>query len=123
MHSTAGPHACQESESSTWLAEQMEKASGWKALAEACAPAGRGTDRRKTKAGRQAGSSRSQTPALWGAGCSLDFSTNEDAINWICLAPSGGSVLMITFSEKDDMFSLETFSLKGGGAFIPMFFC
>lgn len=58
-----------------------------------------------------------------GAGCPLDFSTNLDAINWICLAPSGGSVLMITFREKDDMFSLETLSLKGGRTFSPIPFC
>ena len=58
-----------------------------------------------------------------GAGCPLDFNTNLHAINWVCLVPSEGSKLTITFREKDDMFSLETLSLKGGRAFAPIPFC
>lgn len=32
-------------------------------------------------------------------------------------------MLRITFREKDDMFSLETLSLKGGRTFTPNPFC
>lgn len=58
-----------------------------------------------------------------GIGCCLDFNMNLYAINWVCLVPSGGSMLRITFREKDDMFSLEMLSLKGGRAFTPNPFC
>lgn len=82
-------------------------------------------DIRQGQTGRQTGRQQPEldTCSMGGAGCPLDFSTNLDAINWICLAPSGGSALMITFREKDDMFSLETLSLKGGRTFSPIPFC
>lgn len=87
------------------------------------------TDIRQGQTGRQIGR---QQPKLdtcsvcvcgGGAGCPLDFNTNLDAINWICLYPSGGYVLMITLREKDDMFSLEKLGLKGGRDFISIPFC
>lgn len=80
------------------------------------------TDIRQGQIGRQAGNSPSWTSALWWdreAGGPLDFSTNLDAINSVCLVPSGGSVLTITFRENNGMFSSEILSLKGGRAFVP----
>lgn len=86
---------------------------------------GRQRDRHKTRANRQI--RRQHLPVLHtcsvGAGHPLDFSINLDAINCVCLVPSGCSVLIITFRENDDMFSSGMFNLKGGKAFDPIHFC
>lgn len=55
------------------------------------------------------------------AGCPLGFSKSLDAINWICLVPSGGSGLTIPLREKDDTFPLEILNLKGGRVFVLFF--
>lgn len=67
--------------------------------------AGRQTDRHKTDEGRQAdrqATARGEHLLCGeeGAGCPLDFNTNLHAINWVCLVPSEGSKLTITFREK-----------------------